>query len=379
MNKYIDTADKDVRLGISKFIKEFNRREWRVRIQRDCSFNEYANRIYKHDYDFGYGFVVDSRPVPYFHPNRSFHDEIIWLNTHLFYNERASFADKLMNSAIVKFYGPSRTLAIITGNVDDLPYLTKTDSQFIEYEKLVHDEEYLTTLHENIETAFRHGESIWGTTELRTSLQTASRNYCRDVGSVIDRKYNMSAEDRSTRKMRPSDMISWVKYLMTSDENHQGWLDFYKTKPTMKQSFEYLTSYRGIGNYYGYHFSSNLARMPGIGAPTIIEVDFKDKFSELGISHGNLDENDDYVMAGPGAMASLASLYPKEKFSSKKAMEYIIGIRDCQEDFFMIDDEESIRHLNEATELGRFTTFGCEISLCQYNVFTSSYLSGRRI
>jgi len=368
----IQDADPKVRLGIANFIKEFNKREWMVRIASDCSFSSYYSEgHYQHKEEFGTGFVVNNRSVPYFHPNRSFHDEIIWLNEHLFYDDSASFADKLLNAAIVKFYGPSNTLDIITGN-RDFPYLKKTGSKFISYERMMDDPEYFKNLHLNIENAFSSGERIWGTTELRTSLQTASRNYSRAIGSVIDEDFGLSHSSIVDRKMRPSDMITWIRHLVSSVDGRIGWLEFYKSKPTMQESFEYLTKERGIGNYYGYHFSSNLARMPGIGSSDIIEVDYKDEFSSLKIPHGNLDENDAYVMAGPGAMASLSNLYPSMKFNSNKAMEYIIAIRDCQEEFFMIKSDEELRHLREATELGRFTTFGCEISLCQYNVFSKA-------
>ena len=55
---------------------------------------------------------------------------------------------------------------------------------------------------------------------------------------------------------------------------------------------------------------------------------------------------------------------------SKTTMKMIIAIRDDQENFFGINTSEELQHLKEASELGRFTTFGCEISCCQFNVFT---------
>jgi hypothetical protein len=61
----------------------------------------------------------------------------------------------------------------------------------------------------------------------------------------------------------------------------------------MPTSYNFLSSFRGIGNYYGYHFSSNLARMPEIG--TLIKND----------QIGNLSEDDDFIAAGTGAMDTL--------------------------------------------------------------------------
>jgi hypothetical protein len=158
-------------------------------------------------------------------------------------------------------------------------------------------------------------------------------------------------------------MIWWLKSV--TDE----WTRFYQTKPTMQESYEYLTSIRGIGPYYGYHFSSNLARMPGVGSRSIIEVEHKASFDKLGIEHGNLDEDADYVMAGPGASATLKRLFPTCVINPKTTMHMLLKIRDMQQKFLDISSEMDYKYLNEATELGRFTTFGVEIASCQFNVF----------
>jgi hypothetical protein len=339
------------RLELSEFIHEFNLREYAVRISKDASsFDDYISKLYQHKDSYGTGFVVNNRPVPYFHPNRSFHDEIIWLNRNLYYNPEATFEDKLFNSAIVKFYGPSRTLNIITGH-EPLNYLHRTDKKFIQYDRLVKDIGYLTTLCENIDAAFSNKEKIWGTTELRTSLQTAARNYMRETLSYSD------------RPMHSSDMIYWLYYLF----RYLKFDSFYKAKPTMQQSFEFLTQVRGIGNYYGYHFSSNLARMPGIGHGELIEKQWTTQFSQLGIQHGNLSEDDDYVIAGPGALDTLEYLVGG-KINQRNAQELLVQIRNNQEEFFGFADK-FLDILRNVTELGRFTTFGCEIACCQFSVF----------
>ena len=368
-------ADGDVRDRLGKFIREFNKREWSVRVGADHpTFESYVQNGYEHSDEFGTGFVVDGQPVPYFHPNRSFHDEIIWLNSNLYYEPDVSFEDKLINSAIVKFYGPANTLDIITQN---------TGSRFINHKCLVNDPEYEMTLLTNVDKAFVDGEKIWGTTELRTSLQTASRNYGRlhspinDIKNVpqifrslysnLDKNQGLS----EGRRMMPSDMIVWVKHLA------ERWIPFYKSKPDMKESFEFLTSTRGIGNYYGYHFSSNLARMPGVGANRLIDVEFGDLFGKLGISHGNLDENSDYCIAGPGATATLTKLFKGFPKTQTNLMRALVAIRNNQEEFFGIaGNPVAEQHLREASELGRFTTFGIEISCCQFNVFERAAADG---
>lgn len=368
-----NACDHTVRKDYGLFIKEFNKREWSVRIGKTHeSFEDYAQRGYTHRSEFGTGFVVSGRPVPYFHPNRSFHDEIIWLNGRLYYDKTVNFTNKLINSAIVKFYGPSRTLDIITGYASDLPYLTRTKTPYIDFDRLREDEEYEYTLLSNIEIAASHKQQIWGTTELRTSLQIACRNYSRERLSLLDKRglsFNnktiipKSTSPNTDRKMRTSDMIVWLKSLT------EEWVRFYSTKPTMQGSYEYLTSMRGIGPYYGYHFSSNLARLPGIGAPPLIDREYGDAFKSLGIEHGALDENAPYVMAGPGATATLKRLFPTFTINVTTSMKLLIYIRDNQHKFLDISSEMDYKYHTEATELGEFTTFGSEIAACQFNVF----------
>lgn len=370
----LDQADREVQSKLGAFVREFNKREWSVRIaDSHSSFEDYAQNGYEHQEQFGTGFVVNGKPVPYFHPNRSFHDEIIWLNNHLYYKDDVTFGDKLINSAVVKFYGPAKTLDIITGNVQSMPYLKKTDYKYINFDRLKRDEEYEHTLMSNLEKAVLRGEKIWGTTELRTSLQTASRNYARHTPSIIDLKGIDGAPamepHSAVRKMRPSDMIHWIKGM--SDD----WIEFFSKKPNMKESFEFLTSVRGIGNYYGYHFASNLARMPGVGAADLIDSEYREPFKRLqklydGLTHGNLDENADYVIAGPGSTATLKELFKDIPYTMPVLMRLLVAIRNNQEEFFGIaGNSQAERHLKEASELGRFTTFGVEISCCQYNVF----------
>ena len=354
----LDSMDPTTAKDLSLFIEEMNRREHWVRIEENGDFDDYVSQGYNHIDEYGHGFVAESSPVPYFAPNRSHHDEIIWLNRNLYYNEDATFEDRLINSAIVKFYGPSKTLEIITKGT---PY------PFVKYD-LLKDDDYLWSLMANIELAFAAKTRVWGTTELRTSLQTASRNYARERVTPIDKKSISHPITRNLlmiktgkdRKMRVSDMIFWIAGMA------DDWIAFYSSKPDMEASFNFLTSYRGIGNYYGYHFSSNLARMPEIGAAPLIEKEFLTEFTNLQVQHGNIDENSDYVMAGPGAMKTLEELFPNFKINTDSSQRILVAARDNQPEFFGIRNQA----IHEAvSELGQFTTFGCEIACCQFSVF----------
>lgn len=340
-NKIIELIPKEKKKEIIDFVHEMNRREYEVRFEKSCTFDTFKHKENK----FGYGFIVDNNSVPYFHPNRSFHDEIIWLNNNVFYNEKCTFEDKLINAAIVKFYGPSNTINLITKD---------TQYAFIKYDLLINDYDYLQKCMFNIEEARKKSNKIYGTTELRTSLQTESRNYCREKNTPYDdfigQKFN------NERKSRPSDMIYWFTYLGPK------FVQFYKTKPNMLDSFNFLTSIRGIGNYYGYHFSTNLARMPEIGNELLLK-NLTNKF-------GKLNEDDDFVAPGVGAMSTIKWFYEDLgiNVSNEVGSKIIKAIRDNQNEFFNFKNE-SLDIMKKINEIGRFTTFGVEISCCQFSVF----------
>jgi hypothetical protein len=109
--------------------------------------------------------------------------------------------------------------------------------------------------------------------------------------------------------------------------------------------------------------------MPGVGSRSIIEVEHKKDSKQLGINHGNLMRTLHFVVAGPGASATLKNLFPTVTINPATTMHLILQIRDMQHKFLDISSDLDYKYLTEATELGRFTTFGIEIGSCQFNVF----------
>ena len=325
-----------------KFVTEMNRREKLVRFDKTETFESFTHKPGTEQL-YGYGFKVGGQAVPYFHPNRTFHDEVIWLNENLYYNESVCFEDRLINSCLVKFYGPSNTLRIMSRD---------TGIGWVSYKRLVEEKEYRCQVMENLHRAVNsNSEKIFGTTELRTSLQTASRNYTRVIETEFDRKHN---KFNPTRSGRSGDIFYWFTLLGPK------FVEFYKTKPTMEQSFNFLSSFGGIGNYYGYHLSSNLARMPYLG--TLLEKDAET---------GNLDEDDDYIATGVGAMNTVQWFLDGIVKSPNRAVgdRMVNAIKRDQKSFICGNSEEDWNILKDVSEIERFTTFGCEISLCQFSVF----------
>ena len=327
---------KHKREQVGDFIKELNLRELAVRFNGTHTFDSWTSPD-----RFGFGFKVDGLGVPYFHPNRSFHDEVIWLNNNLYYNEDVPFEDRLINSCIVKFYGPSQTLNILTRGLE---------KNWVEYDKFMNDDEYVLKLQENLHNAVNKGEKIFGTTELRTSLQTAARNFSRLIETPFDKKYGTW---NAFRKGRCCDILYWFQKLGPK------MVSFYKTKPYMEESFNFLNSFRGIGNYYGYHLSSNLARMPELGNLLIGDA-----------PTGNLNEDDDFVAVGVGAMKTINWFFEDEGFSVNDLVgrRIVNAIRRDQQKWYNMNDTDYSVH-SKVSELGEYTNFGVEISLCQFSVF----------
>ena len=98
----------------------------------------------------------------------------------------------LGNGIISHFYGARGVHMALTNSTDP-------NDCFVDFDKLAdNDPHYLVELRSNIEIAKTKKRPIWGTTELHTSIQAASRNYCRE-------KYN-----NPDRPFHPVDVVDWV-------------------------------------------------------------------------------------------------------------------------------------------------------------------------
>ncbi len=83
---------------------------------------------------------------------------------------------------------------------------------------------------------------------------------------------------------------------------------------------------------------------------------------------GNLSEDDPFVIAGVGAASSLEYLFGKG--NAKRNQSLIQEIRLNQDEWFDFKSSDgSAQNAKLVTELGFFTHFGIEISLCQWGVY----------
>jgi len=78
-------------------------------------------------------------------------------------------------------------------------------------------------------------------------------------------------------------------------------------------------------------------------------------------------------MVGPGAKRGMEFVFPKISFKNNNIMEdYILAVRDHQYDFFEFDTPEEFDFYKLNLERGgRLTTFGVEITFCQFDCWRS--------
>lgn len=300
----IDKFDKTVLADLKSFLKEINKREFLI---ANGAASEYVE---PHP-----ALQID---VMYWHPNRTRHDEVDWLMKYVF-NSKVDFTNKILNSFTVKFYGPSQAILNAIGKEEH-----STDN-LIDFTRLPHDKDYMAFLDQNLVNAREEGKAHWGTTELRTSLQTAAKKFA--------------------GHSRWSNMIEWI-----ASFKNDGLIDFYAAGPTMEQAFNRVTTYAGIGNYYGYHSNANLSRCFDV----------------------SINENENFVIAGPGAMATIDRLYPNFKKDKVTPQDILLYMRDNQNKIFELDDIDHAaltQTLKPGQDVDSLTSFGCEITCCQFSVF----------
>ena len=145
----------------------------------------------------------------------------------------------LGNGIISHFYGARGCHMAVTGSNDP-------NDCFVDFDRLAdNDEEYLNHLRLNIDNSKRLKKPIWGTTELHTSLQAASRNYCR-------KKYN-----DPERAFHPVDIVDWV----ASFRDNGTYEELYEADH-IGQAYKILRKLPGVGEYYGFHGAASTSVLP---------------------------------------------------------------------------------------------------------------------
>ena len=295
------------------WVMEFFKREY---LRENGRIEEYT-----HQERFG---PAMRQEVSFWNPNRSKHAEVYWLENFVF-GQNTSMRNKILNAMAVKFVG--------------MPTLTLVASKSADYAKIINFDEYkkhgdyYNTVNKNLDEN-EYKLKVWGATQLQTSLQTAARNWCREQDKDPEQPFKLS------------NMIRWMEHL---DDLGMSEVVMNKNN-TLRDVCEWLRSHRGIGPYFAYHPPCNFSR-------------------SVELSH--IDEDQDYCLVGPGAKRGMEFVFPNVKFSNEQIMEdYIVAIKHHQFEFFQFENEQQLNYYKGNLENGgKLTTFGTEITFCQFNCY----------
>ena len=209
--------------------------------------------------------------------------------------------------------------------------------------------DYTVALRERGMRAKNEGRRFWGTTEIHSSLQTASHRF-------VDSTYGEGHRS-------PAATAEWVSSWILD-----GTVDRFLQASSARAAFEVLTSVRGVGDHYGYVCTLDAS---------ILQLH-------------SWDHDDRFSVAGPGALTTLKTLFPG---SSVPSNDQILWLRDNQDTLW--SDLSSAFHpdwknlpvggkpwFRQAQD--RLMTNSVETGLCQYGVYrryreNPSLISRRRV
>ena len=320
MKKEIFTVDELKSMADPEAFKYFNK--WVLDFFKRETLRE-TGRIEEYEIDPEFGSAM-RQEVSYWNPNRSKHAEVFWLENYVF-GQDTSMRNKILNAMAVKFVGMP-TLTLVASDTADY-------SKVIDFDEYRLKGDYYRTVNKNLDDNIRKLK-VWGATQLQTSLQTAARNFVREE------------EDDPTVQFKLSHMIRWMDHL-----DKLGMSDVVQDpKNSLGDVCEWLKTHRGIGPYFSYHPPCNFSRCEDLP---------------------NIDEDDDYCLVGPGAARGMAFVFPNVKLKNNDIMEKIVmSVRSNQYDFFEFPDDTARKFYAENLERnGHMTTFGAEITFCQFNCF----------
>ncbi len=221
--------DRDLMKDFNWFLYKINQRAC---IEQGFITEEYE-AINRHgDKDFGLGIEVE-----YFHPTITLDDRMRFIGTTIAQSGMSTF-NIIANTFISHFYGARGVHYLASGSDVDL----------VDFDRVADgDDEYIKFLDTNLQTAKKNKQPIWGTTELHTSIQASSRNFCRE-------KYN-----DPDRVFRASNVIEWV-----ASFRENGIFERMMKIDHIRDMYNLMKEQPGIGEYYGFHSAASTSVLPQV-------------------------------------------------------------------------------------------------------------------
>ena len=316
------TYDKVIMEEFNWFLKKIN--------QRACINFGFIDEVYEPknragELDPGLG-----KDVEYFHPTITLDDRMKYIGT-VIAQQDMSVMNILGNTLISHFYGGRGVHQAVTGSEDP-------NDCFVDFDRIQDgDDAYIKELRGHAENAKKRKIPIWGTTELHTSIQGASRNFCRQ-------KYN-----EKDRLFHTIDVCEWV-----ANFRDNGLLKGLLDAKHIKDAYTALRTQKGIGEYYGFHAAASSSVLP--------QVQY------------NHDQR--FVAPGPGAKYTIQKLWPNAP--AKLYDEAVYFLRE-NSDLVGLTKDVSFhkKAFNFATKDGKIFVddqdslkyYGTEVLACQFGIY----------
>lgn len=281
---------------------------------------------YRDSYDSG-GDEALGETVEYFHPHILYDDRMRYIMQNIVLSDM-SMDNIICNTIISHFYGGRGIHQILTRDPNPKTAL-------VDFERLLVDREYEKEIRKNIDDAISLGLGVYGTTELRTSLFGASNQWVAENRGV----------ERNADKIN---ILLWVAGFIP-----RGITRRMASVTSLAEMYNILSQIEGVGSYYGYHCSTSNSVNPNIP-----------------INH---DER--FCVPGPGARLTLDMMFgegckiphgDRVIWFRENYKELIGEIPLNPNEWNMVVNGTKIFE-HEQNEL---KTYGCEVGLCQFGVYT---------
>jgi hypothetical protein len=250
----------------------------------------------------------------------------------------------ICNTIISHFYGARGIHQVATREPDPKKAL-------IDFERILIDTAYKNWINNNLEEARKVGISIYGRTELRTSLFDAANTY-------------VAKKEGKKRNQNPVNIIQWVASFI-----EKGITEAISNTTSLKALYNHITKEPGVGQYYGYHCAISNSINPNIA-----------------VSH-----DEPFCVPGPGAIKVLNLLFPNVSPREFSYSDRVVWLRDHQQELFGAFELPKSKHnfivdgkkifKDEQTDI---KVYNLEVGLCQFGVYqrlreNSKLISNRKV
>jgi len=309
-----DLIDKDVLKDIEFFFHQIN-----------------DNALYKMGVKDSYedhGMPALHESVEYFHPQITLDDRMRYIAENIVYAD-ISQNNVICNTIISHFYGGRGIHQVATREMDPKKAL-------VDFDRMLIDDDYKNKIITNLDDARNFGLSIYGSTELRTSLFGSANAY-------------VAERDNKERDAHSGNIMQWVASFI---EN--GLTEKMINSQSLTEIFKHITTLPGVGSYYGYHCGTSNSVNPNI----------------------NINHDEDFCVPGPGARKTLDMLFPNVSAKEFDYGDRVIWFRKNQVqligNFPLHESTHNIIVNGQKVfkdEQSDLKTYGCEVGLCQYGVY----------